>query len=92
MEKEGFVEYKYSANGTISFFIEISFQKIETISMNQKCLKLLYKGARCVMVIVVGNGHGKPNLKPNEFVCISHSTNTLAKAMNPTIFPPVIGK
>ena len=42
------------------------------------------RGARGVMVIVVGNGHGDAS-------CISHSTNTLAKGMNP-ILPPAMGK
>ena len=43
-------------------------------------------GARGVMVIVAGNGHG------DETDCISHSTNTLGKGMNPIIFPLAIGK
>ena len=42
-------------------------------------------GARDVMVIVVGNGHG-------EIDCISHSTNTLDKGMNPIILPSAMGK
>ena len=28
----------------------------------------------------------------DESVCISHSTNTLGKGMNPTIFHPAMGK
>ena len=28
----------------------------------------------------------------NIFYCISHSTNTLGKGMNPIILPPVMGK
>ena len=28
----------------------------------------------------------------NETDCISHSTNTLGKGMNPIILPPVMGK
>ena len=27
----------------------------------------------------------------NEIDCISHSTNTLGKVMNPIIFPPAMG-
>ena len=38
------------------------------------------------MVIIVGNGHG------DETDCISHSTNTLGKGMNPIILPPAMGK
>ena len=33
-----------------------------------------------------GNGHG------DESDCISHSTNTLGKGMNPIILPPAMGK
>ena len=41
------------------------------------------------MVIVVVNGHGDTSSKPD---CISHSTNTLGKCMNPIILPPAMGK
>ena len=41
-------------------------------------------GACGVMVIVVGNEH--------ETDCISHSTNTHGKGMNPIILPPAMGK
>ena len=43
------------------------------------------EGARGVMVIVVGNGH-------SEADCISHSTNTPGRAMNPISLPPAMGK
>ena len=46
-------------------------------------------GARGVMVIVVGNGHGDTSSNPD---CISHRTNTLGKGMNPIILPPTMGK
>ena len=39
-----------------------------------------FGGARGVMVILAGND------------CISHSTNTLGKGMNPIILPPAMGK
>ena len=42
------------------------------------------------MLTVIGNRHGVQNL--DEAVCISHSTNTLGKGMNPTIFPSAMGK
>ena len=48
-----------------------------------------FGGARGVMVIVVGNGHGDSSSNPD---CISHSTNTLGKGMNPIILPPAMGK
>ena len=44
------------------------------------------RGARGVMVIVVGNEHGDTSSNPG------HSTNTLGKGMNPVILPPVMGK
>ena len=47
---------------------------------------------RSVMVIVVGNGHGDTSSNLDETDCISHSTNTLGKGMNPIILPPVMGK
>ena len=49
-------------------------------------------GARGVMVIVVGNGHGDTSSNLDETDCISHSTNTLGKGMNPIILPPAMGK
>ena len=48
-------------------------------------------GARGVMVIVLGNGHGDTSSNPGRD-CISHSTNTLGKGMNPIILPPAMGK
>ena len=53
--------------------------------------KLSCGGARGVVVIVVGNGHGDTSSNP-ETDCISHSTNTLGEGMNPIILPPAIGK
>ena len=44
------------------------------------------------MVIVVGNGHGDTSPNLYETSCISHSTNTLGKGMNPIILPPAMGK
>ena len=44
------------------------------------------------MVIVEGNGHGDTSSNPGRADCISHSTNTLGKGMNPFILPPAIGK
>ena len=49
-------------------------------------------GARGVIVIVVGNGHGDSSPTLGETDCISHSTNTLGKGMNPIILPPAMGK
>ena len=51
-----------------------------------------FEGARGVVVIVVGNGHGDTSSNLDETDCISHSTNTLGKGMNPIILPPAMGK
>ena len=51
----------------------------------------IYGGARGVMVIVAGIGHGRHEFK-SWTDCISHSTNTLGKGMNPIILPPAMGK
>ena len=44
------------------------------------------------MVIVVGNGHGDKSSNLDETDCISRSTNTVGKDMNPIILPPAKGK
>ena len=49
------------------------------------------RGARSVIVIVVGNGHGNTGSILDETDYNSHSTNTLRKGMNPIIFPPAMG-
>ena len=49
-------------------------------------------GARGVVVIVVGNGHGDTSSNPGRDWLISHSTNTLGEGMNPIILPPAMGK
>ena len=49
-------------------------------------------GAHGVVIIVVGNGHGQRVQILDETDCISHSTNTLGKGMNPIILPPAMGK
>ena len=49
-------------------------------------------GARGVMIIVAGNEHGDTSSILDETDCISHSTNTLGKGMNPVILPPAMGK
>ena len=52
----------------------------------------MLEGARGVMVIVVGNGHSDRVQILDETDCISHSTNTFGKGMNPIILPPAMGK
>ena len=48
------------------------------------------------MVIVTGYGHSDTSSIQFNFLdkadCISHSTNTLGKGMNPIILPPAMGK
>ena len=53
--------------------------------------KIIGGGARGVMLIIVGNGHGDMSSNPGRD-SISHSTNTLGKGMNPIILPPAMGK
>ena len=48
--------------------------------------------ARDVIDIVIGNGHSNKSSILDKAVCISHSTNTLGKGMNPTILRPAMGK
>ena len=57
---------------------------------NQICIN--EEGARGVVVIAVGNEHGDTSSNLDETDCISHSTNTLGKGMNPNILPPPMGK
>ena len=53
----------------------------------------LLRGACGVIVIVVGNGHSDTRVQIlDEIDCISPSTNTLGKGMNPIILPPAMGK
>ena len=62
---------------------------------NKKCKGLIqYICVRMEVsiVIVVGNGHGDTSSKLNETDCISHSTNTLGKGMNPIILAPAMAK
>ena len=48
--------------------------------------------ARGVMVTAAGNGHGETSSHLGRNDCISHSTNTLGKGMNPIIFLPASSK
>ena len=47
---------------------------------------------KCVIVIVVGNEHATRVQILDLTDCISHSTNTLGKGMNPIVLPPAMGK
>ena len=55
-------------------------------------MKFKIEGARGVMVIIVGNDTATRVQILDETDCISHSTNTLEKGMNPIILPPSMGK
>ena len=44
------------------------------------------------MIIVLGNGHDDTSSKLDKTDCVSHSTNTPEKGMNPIILPPAMGK
>ena len=60
-----------------------------SLAVWQLLIHHLLGGARGVMVIFKGNGHGNSSSNPD---CISHSTNTLGKGMNPIILLPAMGK
>ena len=62
------------------------------MQLSQQLTDIFDGGARGVMVIVAGYGHGDTSSNPDETDCISHSTNTLGKGMNPVILPPAMGK
>ena len=53
---------------------------------------LFFGGARGVMVIVVEMDSVIRVKILDETTCISHSTNSLGKGMNPIILPPAMGK
>ena len=55
-------------------------------------IHIWFGGACGAMVTIVGNGHGDMSSNPNDTDCISHSTNTLRKGMNPIIPPPAMGE
>ena len=66
-----------------------NYVHIRTLGNSIKSLMMINGDARGVMVIVV-------ETRRHEFKswtdCISHSTNTLGKGMNPIILPPAMGK
>ena len=51
-----------------------------------------YGGARGVVVIVVGNGHGNSSSNPRGGCLFLHSGNNFGKGMNPTILSPAMDK
>ena len=46
------------------------------------CFKSTCRGARVMIVIVVGNAHSNPSSNPGEVIRISNSTNTLGVEIN----------
>ena len=64
------------------------FKKIGWISATWS----LYRSACDVMFVFVRNEPSDTSSIPDKADCISHSTNTLWKDMNPIILPPVVGK
>ena len=73
-----------------SYHILGSIDSLHKKQTGQYIWKLL-GGACCVMVIVLGNGHGDKSSNPGQD-CISHSTNILGKGMYPIILPLAMGK
>ena len=72
---------------------DLAFSRLQGLICNKTQTtyqKLYIGGARGAMVIVAGYGHG--DTSSNLTDCISHSTDTLGKGMNPIILPPAMGK
>ena len=90
--------HMYTHGQPIYMYTPITISRAQTSrsgSSGDACVDLNVSdcgGARGVMVIVVGNGHGGRLQFLDETDCISHSTNTLGKGMNPIILPPTMGK
>ena len=83
------------SNGSIlcSFRLAFSLNVLSAFICYIERLCVTLTGARSVMVIVVGNGHGATRVQIlDETDCISHSTNNLGKGRNPIILPPAMGK
>ena len=87
--------FKYCYSTWVMLFIKYFLLKVKLATVKKKyalyAVKWRYGGARGVMVIVLGNRHGDTSSNPGRD-CISHSTNTLGKGMNPIILPPAMGK
>ena len=78
-----------SLHAGLSYFLYISFTGA---NFGKMALKVeACGGARGVMVIVVGNGYGDTSSNLDEADCISHSTHTLEKGINPNILPLAMG-
>ena len=54
-------------------------------------IELIYGGGAHGVMVIAGCGHGDSSSSPGPD-CISHSTNTLGKGMNPIILPPAMDK
>ena len=73
-------------------FIRFIEEMMESSMYNWQQEEDFSGGARGVMVIVTGYGYGDTSSIPGQVSCISHSSNTLGKGMNPIILPPAWGK
>ena len=76
----------------VSFLYIIKRQKSGNVHETKKIFSNWELLKEKIMVIVVGNGHGDTSSTLDEADCISHSTNTIGKGMNPIILPPAMDK
>ena len=56
------------------------------------CISPFLGGARGVMVIIIGNGHGDTSSNPGRDWLHFTKDSYLRKGMNPIILPPAMGK
>ena len=70
---------------------QYSFPLITPFTLDPYIIMLTVGGARGVMVIVAGYGHGDTSSNP-ESDWLHLIYNTLGKGMNPIILPPAMGK
>ena len=81
----------HSGGGGIDCFFKNENKK-RWIKQTSSQISYTYGGARGVMVIDVGKGHGGTSSNLDEADCISYSANTLVKGMNPIILPSAMSK
>ena len=72
----------------LNVYYEVAVENLQ-FRFEYATIYLSEKGVCGVMVIVVGNEYGDSSSNP---VCISDSTYTLGKGMNPNVLVPAMGK
>ena len=80
----------FDGNYNFIFPVPWHFKKLHMFNLCIVCIQLprFYGGARGVMVMDTAT---RVQIL-DETDCISHSTNTFGKGMNPIILPPIMSK